>query len=664
MDYKQYKNWKIKIDNDFVLWLGLDKHNERVNTLDRNVLEEFEQLIEEIIKNKPQGVVIYSCKSQGFIAGADIKQFTLLKNREEGLALVRYVQKLFDTWEQLPMPTVAMIKGFCLGGGTELALACNYRVAQDQLSTRIGLPEVKLGINPGWGGTVRLPRLIGPMKAMSLILSGRLLAPRAAKKLGIVNAVTKEAELENAAKYFITKKPKPKSIALSEKIASFSFIRPLVANQIRKTLNKKIQKSHYPAPFAIVDNWVKYGAKGEAAMVNEAETIADLLTTPTSQNLVRVFFLQEKLKAQAKSSDFKAEHVHVIGAGTMGGDIAAWCALRGLRVTLQDQTPEAIAPAVARAYQLFKKKLRVPFLIKAAMDRLQPDCEGFGVRQADVVIEAIFENLEAKQSLFKSIETELKPGAIMASNTSSIPLNDISAALNEPERLIGIHYFNPVAKMPLVEIVHTTQTHESIINNALAFTKQIGKLPLLVTSTPGFLVNRVLMPYLLEAVYLLDEGFSAQAIDQCALDFGMPMGPITLADTIGLDICLSVAKNLTAHFGGKVPEKLQKKVDRGELGCKSERGFYHYKKGKKASKTGSSGKAADKDISHRLVLRFVNEAMSCLREKVVAHADFLDAGIIFGTGFAPFRGGPMHYASSVGTDTIIKDLEELEKKIW
>jgi 3-hydroxyacyl-CoA dehydrogenase/enoyl-CoA hydratase/3-hydroxybutyryl-CoA epimerase len=349
--------------------------------------------------------------------------------------------------------------------------------------------------------------------------------------------------------------------------------------------------------------------------------------------------------------------VHVIGAGTMGGDIASWCALRGFRVSLQDQAPERIAPAIRRAHTLFRRKLKHPRKIQAAMDRLIPDHKGHGIGRADLVIEAIFEDAGVKRSLYRDIEPRMKDDAILATNTSSIPLEELTESLSRPGRLVGLHFFNPVAKMQLVEIVHGQGTDADVANRAMTFTRQIDRLPLPVSSTPGFLVNRILMPYLMEAVVLESEGVPATLIDRAATDFGMPMGPVELADTVGLDICLHVAEILGSHFNTRVPERLQKLVDEGNLGKKSGRGFYRYKKGKAIKPKAGASNWNMEDITNRLVLRLVNEAISCIREQVVEDAELLDAGMVFGTGFAPFRGGPMNHIDAVGAQPLFKLLE-------
>ncbi len=666
MQETSYKNWQLTLDDRYILWLTLNRADSSVNSLNASVLDEFDHILTEIPRSNPRpvAVIIKSGKTSGFIPGADIQQFGQLADVNEAFELLRKGQTIFSKLEHLPMPTVAMIEGFCLGGGMELALACTYRVAEEGNKTRLGLPEILLGIHPGWGGSVRLPRLIGINAAMDLMLSGRTVTARAAAKMGIVDMAVPKRQLENAARYYALNKPAQHHASWINKVFELSFVRPLLCYMFRRVvetretpktpldqlnllfnskLAKKTTPDQYPAPFALIQNWVEEGVNSEKAYIKEAQSVGKLLLSDTSKNLVRIFFLQEKLKGLAKGIDFKPHHVHVIGAGTMGGDIAAWCALRGMTVTLQDREAKFIAPAIQRAAKLFKNKLRVPRDVQAAMDRLIPDVNGTGVKKADVIIEAIFENLEAKQALFAELEKQAKPEAILATNTSSIPLDEISQALKDPSRLVGIHFFNPVAKMQLVEVVHSEKTQQDVVNKAIAFVRKIDRLPLPVKSSPGFLINRVLMPYLMEAMTLVDEGVPLAAIDEAAVEFGMPMGPVELADTVGLDVCLSVAKNLSDHFGGTVPSRLQHLVDIGKLGRKTNEGFYVYKNGK-ALKPDTSKSPIDKAvIADRMIQKMLDEAQACLREGVVADPDLLDVGMIFGTGFAPFRGGPMHY---------------------
>lgn len=659
-EQKVYQHWRKEQESDGIIWLYIDKAKSKANVLSRTVIEELDALLEEIEGDKPAGVVITSGKSSGFIAGADVNEFTTLQDQDDGFALVRRAQAVFDRLEALHCPTVALIQGFCLGGGMELALACDYRIAVDDPKTKLGLPEVKLGIHPGFGGTVRLPPLIGAPAAMDLMLSGRALSAKAAAKVGVVDHAVPERHKLTAASQLLKQKPARKKATGWRAWSNNGLLRPLVAGMMRRKLAKKARQDHYPAPYAVIDLWEKYGADPKVMMKEEATSVARLVMGDTAQNLIRLFFLQERMKGLGSKSDFKAERVHVIGGGVMGGDIAAWCAMQGLEVTLQDRSHEVIARAIGRAHGLFKKKLKHPLKVRDAMDRLIADIEGRGIAGADVIIEAIFENVEAKQQLFKEVESKARPDALLATNTSSIPLETISEVLDDPSRLIGLHFFNPVAQMQLVEVVRGAQSNEALIDAGCAFTKQIGRLPLPVKSSPGFLVNRILMPYLIEAVVLVSEGVPAVLIDQAATKFGMPMGPIELADTVGLDICLHVAEILSQELGGEVPEKLRTMVAAGQLGRKSGEGFYQYKKGKPV-KPNDTGTPPPDDLIDRMILRFVNEAMACLREGVVEDSDLLDAGIIFGTGFAPFRGGPMNYTAKQGHEQLKSRLDHLQQ---
>ena len=657
-----YKHWEMQVDASEIIWLGFNRKDASVNTINDEVLDELNSLLHEITKiTKAKGLIIYSLKTKGFIAGADVNAFSSFKNPTLAVDFLRKGQAVFSYLESLTIPTLAMIDGFCMGGGLELALACKFRIATDDKSTRIGLPEIMLGIHPGWGGTVRLPRLIGGFNALSqVILTGAALSASKAKYLGIVDDVVPLRQLAHAAVYYINKNPSKHKPSFIQSLTNHSLIRVIIAKLLRYNVATKVKQEHYPAPYAVIDLWEKESGFADRAYLKEADSVEQLVTqSETSANLIRAFLLRERMKAFAKGSDFKANHVHVIGAGVMGGDIAAFCALKGLRVTLQDKSYAQIAPVISRAAILFKKKLRDPRLIQAAMDRLIPDPEGNGIQHADVIIEAVFENLAVKQSIMKIVEEKAKAHAIIATNTSSIPLDEISQIMKNPERLVGIHFFNPVAKMELVEVVSSNKTTKEISHNACAFVNQIGRLPLPVNSSPGFLVNRVLMPYLMECVQLLNEGYKAELIDNAALSFGMMMGPVELADTVGMDVCLAVAENLTSHFGGLVPEKLREMVKDQKLGRKTGAGFYRYKNGK-AVKEKVENTTGLKEIETRLILRMVNEAAACLREGVVADSDLLDAGMIFGTGFAPFRGGPMHYANQFGHDKLNELFSQLE----
>lgn len=643
-------NWSIDTDDNGYCWLTLDRQNASANTLGEQVLLEFDQILDSFVKQPPKGLVIKSGKSSGFIAGADISEFMLVTTATEATELVRTVQKIFDKLEALPCPTVAMINGFCLGGGLELSLACKFRVAEDNPKTKIGLPEVLIGVQPGWGGSIRLPKLIGSMQALPLILAGKIVDARTAAKLGIVDAAVPDRHMRAAVEYYLSGAAQPRAISKTEKLLKFKPARYALAKIFQGQLSKKVNRKHYPAPYAVLDTWIKN------SMQAEAESIGQLMVTSTARNLVRVFFLRDRLKGMAKTVKFTPKHVHVVGAGVMGGDIAAWCALNGFTVTVQDQYLPAIAATLKRALQLYSKKFKQPYLIQAARDRLIPDTAGLGVANADVIIEAIIEDVAAKQALFKTLEANAKPDAVLASNTSTIPLKVIGANLVNPQRVVGIHFFNPVALMQLVEVVYEPDTSPDVIARAMAFVSKIDKLPLPVRSMPGFLVNRVLIEYLLESALIYVEGVPGAAIDKAATDFGMMMGPIELMDTVGLDICIAAGKNLNKPL----PESLVNIVKAGNLGKKTGSGFYKYVGGKviKPPVTG----VIPGDLAERMILRLVNESMACLREGIVTDADLVDAGLVFGAGFAPFLGGPMQYAKDQGYAQIKQRLEALVSK--
>jgi 3-hydroxyacyl-CoA dehydrogenase/enoyl-CoA hydratase/3-hydroxybutyryl-CoA epimerase len=637
------QHWTILFEADGLATLTFDKAGATTNTLSAAALAELNEALDIFEHDPPKGLIIRSGKANGFIAGADVDEFGQLADADGALALVRRGWDAFDRLARVNYPTLALIRGFCLGGGLELALACRYRVVIDEPSTRLGLPEVMLGIVPGWGGIKRLPRLIGGPAALDLLLTGKTVDARRAKKLGIADECVPARIMENTVHGLLRALPPSRTLGLPLSLTLNPLARRYIAGQAEKQVARRARREHYPEPYAILELWTKYDGNALAVPPTAPASIPSLVKTPTAANLIRVFHLQERLKSLGKEGTFKATRVHVIGAGTMGGDIAAWCALRGLTVTLQDQNAERLAPAMKRAAKLFADRLRDPRRVRDARDRLIPDVAGDGVARADVIIEAIFENADAKRALFASVEQKAKPTALLATNTSSIPLAEIASALADPARLIGLHFFNPVARMMLVEIVLDRGTRETLAAQAAAFVRQIDKLPLPVQSAPGFLVNRVLAPYLDAAMRAVDEGIAPEVIDEAALAFGMPMGPIELADTVGLDICIAVGKLLGKGTHGDPPQKLAALVEGGHLGKKTGRGFYAWSAGKPQKQTAGAVPAG---LADRLVTPLVAEAKAALAEGIVADADLVDAGAIFGTGFAPFLGGPLHAAGA------------------
>jgi 3-hydroxyacyl-CoA dehydrogenase / enoyl-CoA hydratase / 3-hydroxybutyryl-CoA epimerase len=661
MDDQNYKHWRLVTDEQGIVNLSFDTFESNTNVLSVEVLNELEAIIAKLKSQNPKALVISSAKTNGFIAGADVHSFSSITLKEQALPYIQLGQKVFNDLEALSFPTLAVIKGFCLGGGLELALACDYRVAVDDPRTRIGVPEVKLGFHPGWGGTVRLTQTVGPLTSMDLMLSGRTVNARAAKRMGVVDRAVPERHITNATNALLMKMPPRHKPSLLIKIINMRLFRLLLAKILKKKVGQRVRSDHYPAPYALIDLWVKHGSNKKKMMLAEAESVSDLITTSTAKNLVRVFNLQDQLKSFGQQCEFNPKHVHVVGAGIMGGDIAAWCAYRGLTVTLQDRELKYIAPAIKRAHVLFKKRLKKPYLIQAAMDRLTPDHKGLGITKADIVIEAIIENVDAKRELFKDMEAKIKQNTLLATNTSSISLELISSHLDKPGRLVGMHFFNPVAMMQLVEIVSGDDTDKDVSDCAAAFCRQIDRLPVPVKSSPGFLVNRILMPYLLEAITIVEEGVPARVVDEVALAYGMPMGPVELADTVGLDICLSVAGILAKSFDVSIPDNLRHKVEHGHMGRKTGQGYYYYKNKKPVYKKVDLNGYDVSGITDRLTLQILNESIACLSEGVVDDADLIDAAMIFGAGFAPFRGGPLHVIEETGRDNMLEKMKSLHQ---
>jgi 3-hydroxyacyl-CoA dehydrogenase/enoyl-CoA hydratase/3-hydroxybutyryl-CoA epimerase len=654
-----WRHWKLARDEDGIAWLTIDKQGASANTLSEDVLTELNDVLAALERDLPKGVVLRSAKRAGFIAGADIGEFRGMTDVAEIENRLSRAHTVVDRLDKLAAPTVAVIHGYCLGGGLEIALACDYRIALDDV--RLGFPEVMLGLHPGLGGTVRAPRLINPIEAMSLMLTGRTLRAGRAKSLGLVDAVTQERHVRAAAKDAIAGKLKTARAGALAKLINTAPGRKIFAQRMRAETRKKVPIEHYPAPYALIDLWEKAGGASEAMQKAEIASFARLMVTDTARNLVRVFFLREKLKSFA-DGDWPGKRVHVVGAGAMGGDIAAWCAWHGFTVSLADMKAEPLAKAVQRAAELYGKIGHKRTDVRDALDRLVPDLKGEGVRTADLVIEAVPETLDLKRKVYAAITPKMRPEAILATNTSSIPLEQLRVGLRRPDRLVGLHFFNPVSRMQLVEVVSHEQVSADTLKKAYAFLGRIDRLPAPVKSAPGFLVNRALTPYLLEAMVMLDQGIQPETIDAAALKFGMPMGPVELADQVGLDICLHVAEQLKTslnHPMPDVPKWLREKVEKGELGRKTGKGLYVWKDGE-VVKDRVFAPPPD-EMTDRLILPMLDVCVACLREGVVADEDTVDGAIIFATGFAPFRGGPMHYVNSRGVSNILEALTRLQR---
>ena len=642
-------DWRLSVDYEGIAWALMDREGERVNSMGRRLTEELGEIVKwaetAAIHGEVKGLVLMSAKPTGFLLGADIREFSRFATEAQVKEVVKETLGLFDRIEKLPIPVVAAIHGFCLGGGLELALACHYRIADREEGTRLGFPEVKLGIFPGLNGTVRSIQLAGPVGAMTAMLTGRMLRPTAAKAMGLVDQVVPtHHNLRWAARKAVLQKRRSKGAPWWKQVMLKQPVRGLLAKQMRSKTAEKVREDHYPAPYRLIDLFEQYGDDPARMRTAETEIFAPLMASDTSRNLRRVFMLSEMLKDEAPKNGFKPKFVHVVGAGTMGGDIAAWCVVCGMQASLQDLDEAQLKKALARAKGLIKKQLRGKAAIDAAVARLIADPKGKYIKHADVVIEAIVEKLDVKQKLFEELEAQMKPGAVLATNTSSLRLEDIAKPLKDPGRLVGLHFFNPVAQLPLVEVVHGEGTREEEVRKATAFVTAIKKFPLIVKSCPGFLVNRVLSPYMMEAVRRYAEGTPRDKIDQAALKFGMPMGPLELMDLVGLDI----ANKVGAELGSGAPQDnpLSRLVSAGKLGKKTGEGFYVWENGKPKREDTVYDEAELDRLGRELIKPMLDECERALADGIVANADHVDAGVIFGTGFAPFRGGPMHYRRS------------------
>ena len=638
-------NWRFEVDVENIGWLTIDTPNAPVNMLSSVATTELETALlrvdDLVASGEVVGLVIQSGKDSGFIAGADVSEFDAMSDPSILPQVLKRAHAVMDRVENMKAPVIAAIHGFCLGGGLELALACHYRIAVNDDRTRVGFPEVNLGIFPGFGGTGRSIRQAGPVEAMQAMLTGRMIKASAAKRMGLVDKLVRHRDsLHWEARRAVLQKRRAGPAPFIERVMAWGPIRQQIVTRMRAETSKKVRKEHYPAPFALIDLFERHGDSWRTMVDAEAGSFVPLMATDTARNLRRVFFLSESLKKLGLRGKEKPSfaRVHVIGAGVMGGDIAAWCALRGLGVTLQDLDMERITPALTRAKSLFKKRLRDRTAVNSALARLEADPTGKGIARADVIIEAVVENLEIKKKIFADVESKAKVDAILATNTSSIELERIAEGLKDTSRLIGLHFFNPVAQLPLVEVIRSGYNVDADVARGASFALAIGKSPVLVKSAPGFLVNRVLMPYMLAAVERVEKGESKELIDAAAVAFGMPMGPIELMDTVGLDVGASVAREL----GQAVPEnsRFASLVAQNKLGRKTGEGFYKWVDGK--AQKGEVPVHNDlAGLGRELVKPLVDTTEVVVGEGVVASADLADIGVILGTGFAPFLGGPM-----------------------
>ena len=653
---------RIEFDADGVAWVLFDDPDLKVNILGFGQMQRLDAILDELSKRKPRAVIFISGKPGIFIAGADINELGKIRDASHGELLSREGHRIFAKIERLGVPTVAAIDGACLGGGCELSLACHYRVATDHPKTQIGLPETQLGIIPAWGATQRLPRLIGLRAALDIICAGKSVGADKARRIGLVDAAVPNVILRETAKRLAL--GQQRASRKSVKLQNMWPLRPITCRAARKQVSART-RGQYPAPLRAIDA-MEQGLAGknlDAGLEGEAKIFGEVSATPACKSLIRIFFLREKYSKLAFDTErmertAPIEKVGVLGAGVMGAGIAQWCSARGLTVRLKDIKPEFVATGIKRiadAYREGVKRRKFSELdAQHGFARVHATTDYTGFGDCDLVIEAVLEKIEVKRLAFSELADRLRNDCIIASNTSAIPIDELAEASGRPKRFIGIHFFNPVHKMPLVEIVYGTKTAPEVIAAAVEFAKQLKKIPIIVKGAPGFLVNRLLMPYLNEAGVLLGDGISVESIDEAMLDFGMPMGPLRLLDEVGIDVAYDVARELAEAFHDRmtVAPVLRQVYERGLKGRESGGGFYIYKGKKERLNSGlklPSGKTlSPAEIQARLLGVMINEAKRCLSEGVVGSEDDVDVGMIFGTGFPPFRGGLVKHARDAG----------------
>lgn len=671
-------NTRLHIDpSDGVAVLTFDRPGSSANVFDPDTLHELDAHLAtlESAQPAPLGLLIRSAKPAIFLAGADLHAFAAGGFSPASLSpLIDLGHAVFARLARLPVPTVAAIHGVCLGGGLELALACDWRAASDDPATKLGLPETQLGIIPAWGGSVRLPALVGLPSALPLILAGKRLVASQARRIGLVDTVAHVEYLEAAARRLLARGKRP---APPFRLAHLAPVRALVARRARASVLART-RGHYPAQLRAIE--VCAAARGvspDAGFALEKSALLDLAASPVARNLMELFFQRERVKKSAADIHFTPPRaIAVVGAGVMGAGIAQWVASHDIPVRLQDVSPEALARGLGLIEKLTDAARRhhklTPVEARATLDRITPIDAEPPLRRVDWVIEAAAEKLDIKQAIFRRLEARVAPETVLATNTSALSIDAITDGLAHPGRVVGLHFFNPVHRMPLVEIVRGPRTSAATVDAARRLVLALDKLPVVVRDRPGFLVNRVLMPGLVEAIRLFREGVSVADIDRALLDFGLPMGPLRLADEVGLDIAQHVARDLSERLPhlAAPDDTLERMLAHGWLGKKSGHGFYLHPPRNPAranpflrnlsfpSPASSSSPASD-DIADRVILVMVNEAARCLDEGVVESAADLDFALILGTGWAPFRGGPLHHADALGLPAVVARLDEL-----
>lgn len=632
----KYDHWHVERDDDGIVWLGLDVADKSVNVLTTAVLRELADISKGLSDAPPTGLVLHSRKNRGFIFGADINEFEAFSSEDVVKAHIAKTLETIQRIDDLPCPTVALIDGVALGGGYELALGFDVIVGVDDPSVQIGFPEVNLGLLPGYGGTGRIFKRAGLATALDMVLYGKPLKAKAAKSCNAIDLLVNNNNELKAEAIKIIKAYKGRELPDSLIVDSTD----LIAVETAK-IEARFTENNTPAPFEILRHFAMENPDQARLITAESHIFARLMMGGASRGLRRVFALNDAVKKQGRGNS-DVTHIHVIGAGVMGGDIAAVAAMSGFKVTLQDINVEAIESAVKRAHGLYDRRLRSPDMAAAAKNRLHVDHTGTGLHDADLLIEAVAENLDLKQKVFADAETKMKAGAIMATNTSAIPIEDIGAALKKPERLIGMHFFNPVPVLPLVEIVHTQASDADAIHRAMCVSGAMKKLPIACKSSPGFMVNRALLPYLFAAIDAVIDGENADMIDQALVEFGMPMGPIELADQIGLDVCHDAG--IVLGMSETSQSRLQTLINAGTIGRKSGQGFYQWDDKKAIRPRASYDADALQAIALRLLTPLVAECRAAVTEGVVTSRDMADAAMLFGVGFAAHTGGPLFWA--------------------